>query len=81
MAIVRDAGFHVLQKQTYVLSPFTLQSSRHWIDIVFSVDGVHMLANIVIANLIRVDLVLWAAFSRGVVTTIVIQVKDDLYHD
>jgi hypothetical protein len=40
-----------------------------------------MLANIVIANLIRVDLVLWAAFSRGVVTTIVIQVKDDLYHD
>jgi hypothetical protein len=46
---------------------------------VFLVDGVYTLANIVIANFIRVDLVLWVFFSYGVVMTIVVQAKDDLY--
>jgi hypothetical protein len=50
-------------EQTHVLLPPTLQSSRCWINIVLLVNGVHMLADIVIINLIRVHLVSWVAFS------------------
>ncbi len=34
MVIVKDAGFHVSQEQTHVLSPLALQSSHHQINIV-----------------------------------------------
>jgi hypothetical protein len=49
--------------------PFThaLQFSCCRIVIVLSIDGVCMLANIVIVNFIQVDLILWATLSHGVV--------------
>jgi hypothetical protein len=46
---------------------------------VLSIDGVHTLVDVVIINPTRVDLVLQAAFSRGVVMKIIAQVKDGLY--
>jgi hypothetical protein len=49
-AIVRDMGFHVLQKQTHVLSPLTLQSSCCRIDVVLLIDGVCTSINVVIVN-------------------------------
>ncbi len=44
-----------------------------------SIDGVHTLVDVVIINPIRVNLVLQATFSRGVVMKIIAQVKDGLY--
>jgi hypothetical protein len=49
-SIVRDARFHVLREQTHVLSPFALQSSRHQIDILLSIDGVCTLVDVVIVD-------------------------------
>jgi len=48
---------------------------------VLLVDDVYTLTNVIIANFIRVDLVSRVAFSCGVVTTIMILVKDGLYYD
>ncbi len=45
------------------------------------VNSVCTLINVVIVNSIRVDLVSHAIFSRGIVVTILTQVKDGLYHD
>jgi hypothetical protein len=44
------------------LSPI-FQSSRLQVDIVVSMDGVHMLVNIIIIKPIRADLVFWIVFS------------------
>jgi len=46
---------------------------------VLSIDGFYTLVDVVIINPTRVDLVLQVAFSRGVVMTITVQVKDGLY--
>ncbi len=32
MTIVKNVGFHVSQKKIHIISPFALQSSRHWIE-------------------------------------------------
>ncbi len=47
----------------------------------FLISGVRLLVNIIIANPIRVDLVLWVVLFCGVAMIITIQVKDDLYGD
>ncbi len=49
--------------------------------IVISMDGVLLLFNVVIANLIQLDLVLCVVLFREVGPTITAQAKDDLYHD
>ncbi len=46
-----------------------------------SIDDVCMLANVIIINSIRVDLVLRTVFSHGVATIVVAQAKDNIYHD
>jgi hypothetical protein len=46
-----------------------------------SVDGVYTLADVVILDPTRIDLVLWVVFSCGVTMAIAIQAKDGLYHD
>jgi len=48
---------------------------------VLLVDDVHTLANFVIVDHIRVDLILWATFSCEVVVIIAISVKDGLYYN
>jgi hypothetical protein len=40
-----------------------------------------MLTNVVIINHIQVDLILWVAFSCGIVVTVVTWTKDGLYCD
>ncbi len=50
-------------------------------DIVVSMDDIWMLANIVIVDSIKVNLVSCPTLFCGVVTTIIIQAKDDFYHD
>ncbi len=61
--IVKDAGFHVLCQQTHVFLSPTFQFSRRHVDIVFSMDGIRMLVNIVIINPIRANLVLQITLS------------------
>jgi hypothetical protein len=46
--IMRDASFHILCEQTHVLLPPTLQFTSWWINIVDSMDGVQILADIII---------------------------------
>ncbi len=50
VAIVRDARFHVSQKQTHVLPTPTLQFLCCQVDIVVSIDGVCMLRDVVSAD-------------------------------
>ncbi len=45
------------------------------------VDGVQTLANTIIDNSIPINLVLLIVLSCEVVVTIVVEAKDDLYHD
>jgi hypothetical protein len=57
VSIVRDAGFHILWEQTHILRPpsfqFFLSVGQHCL----SVDSIHTLANVVIVDPIRIDLV------------------------
>jgi hypothetical protein len=78
---MRNVKFHVLQKQTHVLPPPTLQSSHQRIDVVLIVNSVYMFADVVIVNPTRVDLVSWTVFSHWVAIIVMIHVKDDLYCD
>jgi hypothetical protein len=52
-SIMKDAEFHVLHKQTYVFPPLALQFSHQWVNIVILVDGVQMLVNVIINDLIE----------------------------
>jgi hypothetical protein len=45
------------------------------------VDGIRTLANVVIIDLIRVNLVSQTTLFHGVVVTMAVQVKERLYHD
>ncbi len=51
-----NIGFHVGQKQLHALLSTTFNSFRQRIDIVFTKDGIHTLADIVIANPMQIDL-------------------------
>jgi hypothetical protein len=83
VTIVKGARFHVSRKQIHVFHPFppTLQSSHRQIDIMLLIDGVCMLANIIIFDLTWVDLVLCVALFRGVVMIIATKAKDNFYHN
>jgi len=48
--IVKNAKFHVSQEQNHVLPPLALQFLHCQVDIMLSINGVHMLANVVIAD-------------------------------
>ncbi len=45
------------------------------------IDGVHTLSNVIIIEPTRIDLVSQATISHGIEMTIMIQTKDDLYHN
>jgi hypothetical protein len=46
---------------------------------VFSVDGIHILVNVIIFDSIHVDLVLHVALFWGMVAMVAIQAKEGLY--
>jgi hypothetical protein len=48
--ITRDVGFHVSQEQIHILPPLTLQFLHHLVDIVFLVNAVCTLADVLITN-------------------------------
>jgi len=57
VSIMKDVGFHGVHEQTHILLLLTIQSSCQRVDIVLSVDGIRMLANVIIDNLTQVNLV------------------------
>ncbi len=49
------------------------------VDIVLLVDDICTLANVIIVNPIRIDLVSWVTISCGVAMIVEVQVKEGLY--
>jgi len=80
-AIVENARFHVSQEQSHVLPPLALQFLPCQVNILLSINGVHMLADVVIVDPTWIDLVSQATFSCGVVTRVTTWVKDGFYCD
>ncbi len=60
---------------------FRLRSSHQRVSIMLLVDGVCTLADVVIPNPTRINLVLWVVLPCGVAMTIATRAKDGLYHD
>lgn len=57
VSITKDVGFHISHDQTHdFLLPF--QFSRQQVQIVFSIDGIHIQANVTIIDPIWMDLIL-----------------------
>jgi hypothetical protein len=50
-------GFMFFRKQTHVLSMPSLQSSPRRVDVVFIVNGIHILIDVIIVNTIRANFV------------------------
>ncbi len=69
---MRNIGFHVLHEKIHV---FLLYRKLKQVDIMSLVDDICTLANVVIANPIRIDLVSSVASFRRVVSIVVIQEK------
>jgi hypothetical protein len=65
VSITKYVGFHGVREQTHILLLLTIQSSRQRVDIVLSVDGIRMLANVIIDNLTQVNLVSCATLCQG----------------
>ncbi len=76
---MQDFMFH----KNKPMSSYPLPYKFHVVELklCYLVDGVCTLVDVVIVDPIQIDLVLQAIFSRGVATTIMVQTKDDLYHD
>jgi hypothetical protein len=51
-SIVKDVGFHVLNERTHVLPISPIWSSQQWMVIVLITNGTHILANVIIFDLI-----------------------------
>ncbi len=65
VSITKDVGFHGACEQTHILLFLTIQSSCQRVDIVLSIDGIRMLANVIINNLTKIDLVSCATLCQG----------------
>jgi hypothetical protein len=70
ISITRDARFHVLREQTHVFPMPSFQISWKQMGIVLTVDGICILADVVIVDLTHVNLVSRATSFQGVVEMI-----------
>jgi len=80
-SIAKDARFHVFLKPNPCSSTPFLQSSSRRVNIVLSIDGIHTLVNVVIANPTQIDFGIIGSSFSWVVMTLVAQVKEGLYRD
>jgi hypothetical protein len=74
--IMKDVCFHVACEQTHIFFPPNIQSSCQWVNIVLLVDGIHMLANVIIVGSIRVDLVLHVVLFWEMAAMVAIWAKE-----
>jgi hypothetical protein len=68
-------------KQLQTLPSTKFNFSYQWKDIVFAKDGIHTLANIIIAKLIKANLFLRSCATQWSLVFDVIQTKKKSYHD
>ncbi len=73
--IMQDVNFHVGWKQLHALPSSTINSSCQWINIVLTKNGIHTLANIVIADPTWMDLLRQICAIQGSVGSDAIQAK------
>jgi len=77
--IAWNVGFHVGQQQLHAFLSTTFNSSRRWIDIVLIKDGICTLANIVITNPTRIDLLPQSCATQGFVASDATQANERSY--
>jgi hypothetical protein len=75
-SITKYVGFHVLHEQTHVFALFSFYSLKQQVDIMFTTNGVHTLANIIIINPTQADFISRVIIFRGVATMITTEAKD-----
>ncbi len=63
--ITKNIGFHGACEWTHIILPLTIQSSCWQINIMLSVDGIHMLTNVIIDDFTQVDLVSCVTLCQG----------------
>jgi hypothetical protein len=81
VAIEWDVDFHMGWEQLHVLPSNMFNSSRWWVDIVLTKDGIRTLVNIVIANPTWANLFPWSCVTQGFVAFDAAQAKEWSYHD
>ncbi len=79
--IMQDVSFHVERKQLRVHPSTTFNSFHQWVDIVLIKDDIRTLADIVITNPTRVDLLSQFCATQRFVTFDATQAKKMNYHD
>jgi hypothetical protein len=81
VAIARDVGFHVGQKQLHAFLSTTFNSSRWRVDIMLTKNGIRTLADIVIADPMWANLLPWSYATQGFAASNVVQAKERSYHN
>ncbi len=79
--IMKHAGFHVFWEQTHIFLPSSFQSFHWHVNIILSIDGICMLANVVIVDPTQAYLVSWLVIYCGVAVIVIVQVKEGFYCD
>ncbi len=67
--IARDVGFHMRQKQLHGFFSTTFNSFHRWINNVFNKNGIRILADVVIVDPMRVDLLPWSCATQRFATS------------
>jgi hypothetical protein len=80
-AIAWNVGFHVGQGQLHVLISTTFNSFRRRINIVLTKNDIRTFTNVVIANPMQVNLLLWSYITQGFVVLNVTQTKERSYRN
>jgi len=79
VAITRDVGFHMGQKQLHVLPSTTFNTSCQQINIMLTKDGIHTLANVIIIDVMWANLLARSYATQGFVASNVVQAKEISY--
>jgi hypothetical protein len=80
-AIAWDGGFHVRWEQLHVLFSTTFNSLCQWVNIVITKDDIRTLADVIIVDPTRVNLLHRSCVTQGFVASHTTQAKEKNYHN
>ncbi len=75
------SGFHMGQEQLHVLPSTIFNSSHEWIDIMFTKDGIRTLADVIITDPMRTNLLPQSCTTQGFTTLDETKAKEKNYHN
>ncbi len=81
VTIARNANFHMGWKQLHVLPSTTFNSFRWWLNIMFTKDDIHTLADVVIVDPTQVNLFPQFCTTQGFATSSAAQTKEKSYQN